>query len=103
MKTILLTLISLFFAGFCVAESYSKKNLTVGLIGTENHGSALHIQISPNESKCKYSGIYFREEQEHAEVLSVALAAKMSGKLVRIDYTQEVEEGFCVGRSIYIH
>lgn len=92
----------LFVSSMAHAEFHNKSNLTIGSVGSEGHGKRVYMAISPNETECAYGGIYFREETEHAEVLSVALAAKMANKKVRIDYDQSEESKYCTGVSIYV-
>jgi hypothetical protein len=73
------------------------------LTGAENNGNTAYVGISPNTNACLYSGIYFINSGEVGKTLSIAIAAKLSGKSVRIDYTQPGGSGTqCFGYGIYI-
>lgn len=86
-----------------LAYGIVQKSITVGLTGMENDGSNVYVGIAPNPNACLYGGIYFIEAAEIDKVLSVALAAKLAGKTVRIDYNQPGGPGRqCFGYGIYV-
>ena len=79
--------------------------VTPSLVGIEGNGGAIYVGLTDNAPGCLYGGIYFNGgtiDDRKAE-LGVAMAAKLAGKTVRIDYTQTGGPGtICFGYSIYI-
>lgn len=77
--------------------------VTPGLVGSENNGTIAYIGILPNPDNCIYGGVYFVAPADPKVALSVALAAKMAGKTLRIDYSQPEGRGTsCKGYGIYV-
>lgn len=76
--------------------------LTVLGTGSEANGSDVYVGISPNSNNCLYGGVYFLGDKQLNRVLSVALAAKVSGKTVRVDYEKDATSGQCYGYGIYV-
>jgi hypothetical protein len=84
------------------ALAITQTNVTVGLAGIEGNGSQVFVGIDPNPNACTYGGVYFTVAAELNQVLSVALAAKMANKQIRVDYVQSAGNGtVCKGSSIY--
>ncbi|MCU7829571.1 MAG: hypothetical protein KZQ85_10940 [Candidatus Thiodiazotropha sp. (ex Myrtea sp. 'scaly one' KF741663)] len=95
------------FASLFVISSHvyaiNQTNVTVGMVGSEEDSSRVYVGISPNTNGCSYNGIYFNDEKELDLSASIAMAAKLSGKTVRLGYTQPGGTGTqCYGYSIYI-
>jgi hypothetical protein len=70
-------------------------------VGSENNGSSAYIGITPNPNNCLSAGIYFTSPYDAKAALSVALAAKMAGKTLRIDYSIGAGNQ-CFGYAIYV-
>lgn len=97
-KLLLLVLVMLSTEAFAIMQT----NTTVTLVGTEGHGAQVYVGIDQNPNNCPQGGIYFKTASELSQVLSVALAAKMANKLVRIDYDlPTANANFCQGTGIY--
>ncbi|MBI3561504.1 MAG: hypothetical protein HY080_07305 [Gammaproteobacteria bacterium] len=92
------------YAALCApAYALSQNGITVTLTGAEGNGSQAYIGLSPNPNGCLNNGIYFINPGEVGKTLAIAVAAKLSGKTVRIDFTQPGGPGTqCNGYGIYI-
>lgn len=90
---------------FYSAESFAlvQTGATVNLVGQESLGTQVYVGIIPNTNGCTSSGVYFLSTNPNvlALPLSVALAAKMAQKTVRVDYTKQTD-GLCIGSNIYV-
>ena len=75
---------------------------TVTLTGMEGNGTQVYVGITPNTHRCLYGGVYFTEPAELDKALSIALAAKLAEKTVRVDFTQATSGGQCLGTGIYV-
>lgn len=84
------------------ALSLQQVGVTVGMVGSEGNGKQAYVGISPNTNACFAGGIYFTKEDGVAKMLSVAMAAKLAGKTIRVDYEKDDTTTKCVGRNIYI-
>lgn len=92
-------------ASVYAATAGSYMNLTPTLIGLETKTQS-YIGITPNTPGCPYGGVYFSStyagsDTDAKAALAVATAAKLSGKLLRIDLAVD-SNGLCRGTSIYI-
>lgn len=101
MKKFILGLM-VFLVGFSSANAVQHGGLTVLSTGSEANGSDVYVGISPNSNNCLYGGVYFLGDKQLNRVLSVALAAKISGKKVRVDYEKDAASGQCNGYGIYV-
>jgi hypothetical protein len=72
------------------------------MVGSEANGKVAYVGITPNSNGCYAGGVYFREEEEVSKTLSIAMAAKLASKTIRVDYGQDEITGKCVGYSIYM-
>jgi len=73
------------------------------MAGSESNAAQVYVGISPNPDACYAGGVYFVNPNEVNTTLSVAMAAKLSGKTIRIDYNQPAGPGnMCYGYSIYV-
>ncbi len=84
------------------AFSITQTNVTIGQVGSEGHAKQVYVELSPNTNSCLNGWVYFTDSAESQGTLSVALAAKLAGKKVQIDYMQDENTGKCIGESIYI-
>ena len=82
--------------------SMQQVGVTVTMVGSEANGKVAYVGISPNTNSCFAGGVYFRNESEVAKTLSIAMAAKLADKTIRVDYGQDEITGKCVGYSIYM-
>lgn len=71
------------------------------IVGAEGGGAATFVGISPNTNNCLYGGVYFANPFDPKVALSVAMAAKASGKTLRVDYSI-AGNGQCMGMAIYV-
>ncbi len=71
----------------------------VGLVGTENNGKQVYVNILNNSVGCLNNGVYFTNPNEQSRTLAVALSAKATRGTVRIDYYKV--GSMCYGFSIY--
>lgn len=97
-------LIMLYFVTTAVsAEMQYQYNIDVQMVGIGSHGTTVYVGLSPNPNTCQWEAIYFIEQAEIDKALSVAMAAKLAGKKVRMDYIQPGGAGtMCYGDAIYI-
>ncbi len=76
------------------------------VVGVENLGSTVvFVGLTANTPSCVNGGVYFSgvNIDDRKAILGVAMAAKLSGTTVRIDYTQPGGPGtICRGVSIYL-
>ena len=77
-------------------------NQTVFMTGTAGDGTNVYVGVIPNSAQCIYNGIYFYETTEMAQALSIAISAKISGQVVRVDFIKNTSTGFCYGTGIYL-
>lgn len=82
--------------------SIQQVGVTVTMVGSEANGKVAYVGISPNINSCFAGGVYFRNESEVAKTLSIAMAAKLADKTIRVDYGKDETTGKCVGYSIYM-
>jgi hypothetical protein len=83
------------------AFAIGQGGITPTMVGSEGNGVSDYIGISPNPNNCLYAGVYFTSGDVKT-ALSVALSAKVSGKTLRIEYTQAQPGAVCYGSSIYV-
>lgn len=100
MKKILLALTLV--AASQVASATTANNITLSLVGAVNASGSITVSSYNGLSACSYSTVYFEVATiaERKAILAIALAAKLSGKTVRIDYT--FGPGYCSGVGIYL-
>lgn len=72
------------------------------LIGSDTTAGAF-IGLDINTNGCLYSGVYFVPGTTNLkEVMAVALTAKATNRLVRIDFTKDATTTRCTGYGIYL-
>jgi hypothetical protein len=76
-------------------------NVTPTLVGSSSDGSVF-IGLDINTNSCLYSGVNFDSASNAKAVLAVALTAKASNKMIRIDFNRNASTGVCSGYSIYL-
>lgn len=75
----------------------------MGMTGVEADGEQVFVGINPNPNNCLYGGIYFQDPAEMDKALSIAMAAKVSQRTVRINYSQPGGAGSqCFGSNMYV-
>jgi len=76
---------------------------TVTNAGSENNGAQVEVGIGSNPDNCSYTAVYFVNSAELGRALAIALASRLSGRNVRVDYTQPGGTGTtCIGTNIYL-
>lgn len=63
--------------------------------------AGIYVLPSSNPDNCLYGGVLFNDTLRKKEALAIALTAKATNALVRLDYTK-MADGSCNGYSIYI-
>lgn len=61
----------------------------------------IYVGPSSNPHSCLYGGVFFTNTSIMKEVLAIALSARISNSVVRVDYTK-MPDSRCIGNSIYI-
>lgn len=86
-----------------MAYAITQNGIHLTIVGTGTVGTLVYVGIVENPNNCLSGGIYFRVTAELNKALAVALAAKVAGKTVRIDYNQPGGVGTeCTGTSIFL-
>jgi hypothetical protein len=99
----LIAIFVIFLSISTVVHALEQAGVTIGLTGMESNGISVYVGISPNTNECLYSGVYFLDEAEVNMALSVALAAKLASRTVRIIFSQPGGNGTqCFGQGIYV-
>lgn len=70
-------------------------------VGTESNGAVAYIGLTSNPNNCMYGGVYFSNPFDPKMALPVAMAAKVAGKTLRLEYTIGADQ-LCRGTGIYI-
>lgn len=85
------------------AQADMRTGVVPSLVGLESSGGQVYVGLANNNPGCLYGGMYFNSGTiaERKAVLATALAAKLSGKTLRLDYTKR-SDGLCMLYGLYV-
>jgi hypothetical protein len=100
-KLISILALSLFVSS---AQAEQVNGAVPTLVGLEGSGSQVYVGMANNSPGCINGGMYFLAGTiaERKAVLATALAAKLSGKTLRLDYTIRASDRLCILYGLYV-
>lgn len=86
------------------AQAVVSTGLIPSLVGLQGDGATVYIGLTNTPAPCTFGGIYFIAGTiaERKAVLATALAAKLAGRTLRIDYVTGGAGGVCLLSGLFI-
>ena len=103
-RTLLVLLANIFVLN---AHAIMQQNINVTIAGSNlnpilsPYGVSVYVALDVNPSNCLYSGVIFQDSVLRKDALAIALTARATGKLVRIDFTGGAG-ALCIGTAIFL-